>query len=141
MATLLPYSKGDWRFIEPREVEREALKEIDDPEPYFVQGPAFTIRDGDIVVACGGVRLRGDGGGDAWIFASTWIDRHIMVARMVRDFMLAIAEDYRLQWLQVIVDTRFPRTLRWLRWLGYGFWDYLDGKPKYHIYRRNFSWA
>jgi hypothetical protein len=139
MAVLVGYQVGDWRLIEPREVEREALKEIEDPESYFLQGPAFTIRDRDSVVICGGICIRNDGGGDAWLFSSSWIDCHIMVARLVKDFMLTIAQDYRLSWLQVIVDTRFPKTLRWLRWLGYSFWAYHE-KEKYHIYRRNFSW-
>jgi hypothetical protein len=136
----MPYTKGDWRLIEPRALEREALKEISDPEPYFLQGPAFTIRDGDIAVICGGIRIRGDGGGDAWIYTSDWIDRHIMVARLVRDFMLAIAEDYKLDWIQAIVDLRFPKTMRWLRWLGLHFWDYVEGKTDYCIWRRNFRW-
>jgi hypothetical protein len=139
MAIIEPYKAGDWRLVAPREVELEALKEIEDPESYILQGPAFTIKDGASVVLCGGVYIRGDHGGDAWLFASSWIDRHIMIARLVKDFMLTIAKDYRLDWLQVIVDIRFPKTLRWLRWLGYSFWTAHD-KPKYHIYRRHFSW-
>lgn len=141
MATIAPYEPGDWLSIEPREVEREALKEIGDPEPYFLAGPAFTIKDNDNPVVCGGICIREMGVGDAWLFASTWIDRHIMIARLVRDFMLAVVDDYQLKWLQVIVDTRFPKTLRWLRWLGFSYWANLENRDKYHIYRRKCSWA
>jgi hypothetical protein len=138
MATIAPYELGDWLRIEPREVEREALKEIADPEVYFVAGPSFTIKDDGSPVVCGGIHIRGDGGGDAWLFASTWIERHIMVARLVRDFMLAVVDDYQLKWLQVIVDTRFPKTLRWLGWLKFTYWASLEHRAKYHIYRRKF---
>lgn len=136
MARIEAYRAGDWEKIEPRELELEGLKYTPNLDHYVLQGPAFTIYDRDIPVMCGGVRIRPDKIGEPWIFCSKWIERHIMAARFCKDFMEAIAKDWNLPSLQVVVNSNYPKTLHWLEWLGFHFERSIPEYAGWHMYRR-----
>lgn len=140
MARIEAYVSGDWEKVEPRELEKEGLRYAPNLEDYILQGPAFTIWDGEKAVMCGGVRIRPDKVGEAWLYCSHWIETHIMVARLVKHFMAAIVKDFELPAIQIIANTNYPKTLRWLSWLGFTVDRRVAGHSQYVIYRRD-QWA
>jgi hypothetical protein len=136
LAKIEAYQLGDWEKVEPRALELEGLKYAPNLEDYIFQGPAFTIWEGEMAVMCGGVRIRPDGMGEAWMYCSYWIESHIMVARLVRDIMTAIVKDFNLPAVQIIANTNYPKTLRWLGWLGFKVDRRVEGHSQYVIYKR-----
>jgi hypothetical protein len=140
LARIEAYQLGDWEKVEPRELEKEGLRYAPNLEDYILQGPAFTIWNNDTAVLCGGIRIRPDKGGEAWLFCSYWIESHMMVARLVKHFMAAIVKDFELPWVQIIANTNYPKTMRWLSWLGFSVDRRVEGFPQYLIYKRT-KWA
>lgn len=137
MAKIKAYAKGDWQRVRPRPLELEGLKHTEDLESYILEGPAFTIWENDHPAMCGGVRIRkNEPVGEAWLYCSDWIEKHIMVARLVRRMMSQIVKDFSLDYVEIIANTNYPKTLRWLGWLRFTVQRTVPGFPQYVIYRR-----
>lgn len=80
------------------------------------QGEAYTIMDGDEVLAVAGVMQYGDGRGFAWSYLSDVIgNRMVGLTKAIKRF-LTIA-DYRR--IEMTVDCDFAQAHRWAKMLGF----------------------
>lgn len=79
-------------------------------------GDAYSVMDGDEVIAVAGVMSYGDGRGLAWSYISDVIgSRMLAMTKAVKRF-LSLA-DYRR--IEMIVDCDFEQAHRWARVLGF----------------------
>lgn len=89
----------------------ENLKSLED-----APGDAYTVMDGDEVIAVAGVMSYGDGRGLAWSYLSNVIgNRMLPLTKAVKRF-LSIANYRRIE---MVVDCDFTQAHRWAKALGF----------------------
>ena len=85
-----------------------------------IQGPAWSIMNGEEIVACCGVRILWEGVGEAWLVFSGGVEGHTIEAtKIIRRYLRRIIEDQKLRRVQAFTSVNAPKSARYLEVLGF----------------------
>lgn len=87
-------------------------------------GPAVTVFDGERVIVCGGIAVKGPGRGECWALMGEGVGRHMHWLHFaVKRFITA----QRWQRLEAAVEEGFGPGCRWVELLGFSYEGKMPG--------------
>ena len=112
---------------------------------YHAAGPAWTVLDGEEVVACGGVVRFWPGVGECWCWAALGVDRHpVAFARLTRRLVDRLAGEQGFHRLQAHVRLDDVRANRFVLGLGFTLEGHCPGfgpdQSTHNLYGRIRTW-
>ena len=120
MIKVLPFKIEDFDRMEikdgayPRREDRYLF------EAYSKHGPAITIFNYDLVIACGGVACAWPGFGEAWILPSIHVKRFKKAFFKVSlGFMEDVFDQLKLRRLQATIREQDKTSIRWINAMGF----------------------
>lgn len=85
-----------------------------------LQGPAWTMMEGEQIVACCGVRILWEGVGEAWLIFSPAVEGHTIEAtKIIKKYLRRVIDDTKLNRVQAFCATANPKAARYLEVLGF----------------------
>lgn len=121
MAEIVPFKRAHLGQLELTERDTSLMAGAGfDPIPNFEAGPAFSLVDGEKVIAIAGIALLWKGVGEAWVIAGKDIQKYrLTFHRGVREMLSIIEEHERLHRVQTAVLENFAKGHKWIRRLGF----------------------
>jgi hypothetical protein len=115
---------------------------------YHAAGPAWTVLDGDAVMACGGVVRFWPGVGECWCWAGAGVDlAPVAFARLALRVVESLGREHGFHRLQVHAHADDVRANRFATHLGFtlegrcpGFGPTQSGQATYNLYGRYRTW-
>lgn len=116
-----PYKPEHLSQIEPREYERELRDKSGVDYSYtFMNGPAYTVFDGDIPVMAGGIVKLWPEVGEVWLFLSPWFTTHVKTGyQLIRELFEAVLKVNHFRRIQTPICASMPGNIRLVEHLGF----------------------
>jgi len=123
MLNVIPYEDFHALEIKVRDMD-EAKRKSQEWRKWAMdnalQGPSYTIRDGNHILSCCGVRVLWPGVGEAWLIFSPEIEKHTLEAtKIIRTYLAKIIADCELRRVQAFATVNSPKAARYLEVLGF----------------------
>ncbi len=114
-------------------------------QAYHAAGPAWTVLDGDTIIACGGAVRFWPGVGECWCWAGAGVDASpVAFARLARRVAEALAREHGFHRLQVHARLEDVRANRFAAYLGFTLEGQCPGygpdQSTHNLYGRFRTW-
>ena len=94
--------------------------EWDEAIRLWEEGKAFTLMADGVIVGCGGVMMREQGKGEAWIIATPLISKYRKtVFKLIRNVLGEIINEYKLRRVEALCPGKYTEGQRLLKHLGF----------------------
>jgi len=104
----------------PRDFERDHYGLIERFNNLYLEGPAYSVFDGEVCVFCGGVRIIWPGAGEAWLICSNDLGHYVRELCLITPrYLKWIIEDHDLRRVQAVVQSDWTQAVRFLEKLGF----------------------